>query len=172
MVAQVLLERAFSESLASGEPVKPWSWADSWPVARLEIPRLDASAIVLKGASGEALAFGPGHLDGTPTPGEAGASVIAAHRDTHFSFLQEARLGDEIHLTRADGAIFRFRIKAMEVVHWDASGIDPHEDGNWLVLATCWPFDEATPGDLRYILRAQLIARQIPAKEAEAAAES
>ena len=68
-------------------------------------------------------------------------------------------------MTRADGAIFRFRIKTMEVVHWNASGIDPHEDGNWLVLATCWPFDAAAPGDLRYILRGQLIARQIPAND-------
>ena len=94
LLAQVLLERAFAQSLASGEPVKPWSWADSWPIARLEMPRLEASAIVLNGASGEALAFGPAHLDGTPLPGEAGASVIAAHRDTHFRFLREARLGD------------------------------------------------------------------------------
>jgi sortase A len=163
LLAQMLLERAFAQSVATGEPVKAWSWADSWPVARLEMPRLEASAIVLKGASGEALAFGPGHLDGTPLPGEAGASVIAAHRDTHFRFLREARLGDEIRVTRADGAIFRFRIKAAEVVRWDASEIDPHEDGNWLVLSACWPFDASTSGDLRYILRAQLIARQIPA---------
>ena len=68
-------------------------------------------------------------------------------------------------MTRADGAIFRFRIKTAEVVRWNASGVDPHEDGNWLVLSTCWPFDEATPGDLRYVLRAQLIARQIPADQ-------
>ena len=27
MLAQILLERAFAQSLASGQPVKPWSWA-------------------------------------------------------------------------------------------------------------------------------------------------
>src|SRR5665648_222137 len=86
ILAQILLERAFERSLAAGEPVKPWSWADTWPVARIEVPRIGASAIVLKGGSGQALAFGPGLLDGTPAPGEAGSSVIAAHRDTHFSF--------------------------------------------------------------------------------------
>src|ERR1700758_2853371 len=42
LLAQVLLERAFSASLASGEPVKPWSWVDTWPVARIEVLRLHA----------------------------------------------------------------------------------------------------------------------------------
>src|SRR4051794_31690320 len=33
LLAQVLLERAFTETLVTGRPVKPWSWADTWPVA-------------------------------------------------------------------------------------------------------------------------------------------
>src|SRR5438034_11720741 len=51
-LAQVLLERAFTQTLATGQPVKAWGWADTWPVARLEISRIAAEAIVLKGASG------------------------------------------------------------------------------------------------------------------------
>src|SRR5690349_24074944 len=47
LLAQVLLERAFAASLASGAPVKPWSWADTWPVARIEVPRLHAGQIAL-----------------------------------------------------------------------------------------------------------------------------
>src|SRR5258708_31908237 len=47
MVAQVLLDRAFAAEVASGTIVKPWSWADTWPVARIEAPRLAAHAIVL-----------------------------------------------------------------------------------------------------------------------------
>ena len=39
LLAQVLLERAFAASLATGGAVKPWSWADTWPVARIEVPR-------------------------------------------------------------------------------------------------------------------------------------
>ena len=30
-LAQVLLERAFERSVATGRPVKPWPWADTWP---------------------------------------------------------------------------------------------------------------------------------------------
>ncbi|MFW8121104.1 hypothetical protein, partial [Klebsiella pneumoniae] len=36
LLAQVLLERAFARTIATGQPVKPWSWADTWPVARIE----------------------------------------------------------------------------------------------------------------------------------------
>jgi sortase A len=168
VLAQFLLEDAFAASLKAGEPVKPWVWADTWPVAKLEIPRLDASAIVLKGGSGEALAFGPGHLEGTPRPGEAGASVISAHRDTHFRFLRDIRLGDEIRVTRSDGAIFAFRISSTDIVSWDQSGIDPNAQGNWLVLSTCWPLDAATIGDMRYVVRAHLIGRQISSERQSA----
>lgn len=159
-LAQYLLKQAFAESLATGQPVKPWAWADTWPVARLEVSRLGASAIVLKGGSGQALAFGPGHLENTPQPGDEGASVIAAHRDTHFAFLRDVKLGDEIQVTRADGAIFWFRVTAKAVVPWNASGIDPQMDGRWLVLSTCWPLDAMTPGAERLIVKAHITGRQ------------
>ena len=44
LLAQVLLERAFAQTLQTGHDVKPWSWADTWPVARVELPRLGRSA--------------------------------------------------------------------------------------------------------------------------------
>src|SRR5262249_22769853 len=46
ILAQVLLERAFTDSIATHHPVKPWSWVDTWPVARIEVKRLNARAIV------------------------------------------------------------------------------------------------------------------------------
>src|SRR6266702_7428571 len=35
MLAQVLLQRAFTETVTTGHEVKPWSWADTWPIARI-----------------------------------------------------------------------------------------------------------------------------------------
>src|SRR5436190_11472487 len=102
-VAQILLERAFTETIASGRATKPWSWADTWPVARIEVKRLHASAIVLAGSSGQALAFGPGHVERTPDAGERGVAVYSAHRDTHFAFLKNVLIGDEIDVKRQDG---------------------------------------------------------------------
>jgi hypothetical protein len=40
MLAQVLLQRAFAESLATGGAVKPWPWADTWPEARIAVKRI------------------------------------------------------------------------------------------------------------------------------------
>jgi len=157
MLAQVLLERAFSESIATHHPVKPWSWADTWPVARIAVKRLNASAIVLAGSSGQALAFGPGHVELTPNAGERGVAVYSAHRDTHFRFLRNVVVGDEIDVTRSDGQIFRYRADATAIVRYDQSGIDPLAGGYELVLTTCWPFDALTPGPDRYILHATMI---------------
>jgi sortase A len=159
-VAQILLDRAFARSLEENAPVKPWSWADTRPVAKVEVERIGLEAIVLKGGSGQALAFGPGHLEGTAIPGEEGTAVIAAHRDTHFAGLAGMRLGDEIRLTRGDGVTVWFRVAEMSVATWDASGIDPHAEGRWLVLSTCWPFGATEPGPLRFLVKAQMIATQ------------
>ena len=159
LLAQVLLERAFAETIASGRVTKPWSWADTWPVARIEVRRLGASAIMLAGSSGQALAFGPGHVELTPNAGERGVAVYSAHRDTHFRFLKNVAIGDEIDIMRNDGRTFRYRADGAAVVRFDASGIDPLTDGYELVLSTCWPFDAVTPGPARYLLHATMIGR-------------
>ena len=156
-VAQVLLERAFAETLVTGQVTKPWSWADTWPVARIEIKRLDVSAIVLAGSSGQALAFGPGHVEQTADAGERGVAVYAAHRDTHFRFLKDVAIGDEIDVTRGDGRTFRYRTDGTSVVRFDATGIDPGSRGHELVLSTCWPFDAVTPGPERYLVHATML---------------
>jgi sortase A len=156
-LAQVLLERAFSQSIASGQPVKAWGWADTWPVARLEIQRIQASAIILHGGSGEALAFGPALLNETSRIGERGTAVISAHRDTHFAFLKDVRVGDRISITRDDGLVFTYKVTGTSIVDWNRSGIDRHASGFNLVLATCYPFGAITRGPLRYLVHAELV---------------
>jgi sortase A len=156
VLAQILLDRAFAAEIASGAVVRPWSWADTWPVARVEVPRLSASVIVLAGGSGQALAFGPGHLERTPDAGDPGTAVYAAHRDTHFAFLGRVTPGDAIVVTRRDGAAAHFRVTHAEVVRWDASGLDPGAPGRRLALVTCWPLASVLPGPLRYVVYADL----------------
>jgi sortase A len=156
-VAQVLLHRAFTQSMATGESVKPWSWADTWPVAEVSIPRIGAEAIVLNGATSEALAFGPTWLPDTPKPGERGTTVIAAHRDTHFSFLRDVAINDQINLTRTDGLTFNYKVTNLRIASWNSSGIDRHARGHHLVLTTCYPFDAVTRGSQRYIVEAELV---------------
>jgi sortase A len=164
MLAQVLLDRAFAETIATGHAVKPWPWADTWPDARITVKRLGASAIALAGSSGQALAFGPGHVERTADAGERGVAVYAAHRDTHFRFLKDVAIGDEIDVTRHDGKTFRYRADGSSIVRFDQSGIDPFATGHELVLTTCWPFDAITHGPLRYALHATMISPATPAE--------
>lgn len=157
LLAQALLERAFEKTIVTGRETKPWSWADTWPVARIEVKRIHASAVVLSGSSGQALAFGPGHVETTPDAGERGVAVYSAHRDTHFRFLKDVVTGDEIDVIRSDGRKFRFRVDGTSVVRFDASGINPQADGYRLVLSTCWPFDAPTQGPERYLVHATMM---------------
>lgn len=155
-LAQVLLERAFARTLAEGAPARPWPWADTGPVARIGFPRLGEHYVVLAGSSGQALAFGPGHVEGTPEAGEPGMAVYAAHRDTQFRSLGRLAVGDAITVERRDRVTFRFRVTGRRVVRWDASGLDPQAPGRRLVLATCWPLDAVTPGPERLLVEAVL----------------
>jgi sortase A len=156
-LAQVLLHRAFTQSMVSGDIVKPWSWADTWPVAEIKIPRIGADAIVLSGSTSEALAFGPTWLTDTARPGNPGTAVLAAHRDTHFAFLKDVERRDMISITRTDGLTFHYRVTNMRVAQWNTSGIDRHAKGHHLVLSTCWPFDAMERGTERYIVEADLV---------------
>lgn len=156
-IAQVLLARAWTRAQEGETAPTPWPWADTWPVARLSVPSLGQHAIVLAEAGGEALAFGPSHLAATPSPGARGTSVIAAHRDTHFAFLRDVEIGDEVVLERADGARILFRITHTEIVHAERSGIQPEGGPARLALVTCWPFGSITPGPERYVVWAEKV---------------
>ena len=155
VLAQVLLERAWQQTLDGGERVRPWPWADTWPVARLAIPRLDSSWIVLAGAHGRTLAFGPGWSEGTALPGERGTAIVSGHRDTHFAALRQLARGDEVQVERPDGASVRYAIADLDVIDTRTAGIRASDDGQTLALVTCWPFDAITPGGpMRYVATA------------------
>ena len=156
-LAQVLLERAWQRTLADGRPHKAWSWADTWPVAKIDFPSLGESRIVLSNTSGEALAFGPGHLLGSPLPGGAGTSVIAGHRDTHFSLLRDLESDDVVIVTTSSGIGRKYKIRESRIVLADNSHIDPRAMQG-LVLVTCYPFDARDSGPLRYAVFAHEIA--------------
>jgi len=154
-LAQWLIEDAWARAAQGEVHPRPWSWADTWPVARLQVPRLAVSRMVLAGASGRVMAFGPGHLDGTPLPGDAGNSVVSGHRDTHFRFLRELRTGDRVEVTRPDGSRKEYRVTETRVVDQSDTAILRDTDESRLTLITCWPFDALTPGGpMRYVVRA------------------
>jgi sortase A len=155
-LAQVLLHSAWMKTQDSGVPAKPWPWADMHPVARLIAPAQDADVLVLSGASGRTLAFGPGHMSGSANPGDPGNSVITAHRDTHFRFLQRLASGDTLVVEGRDGSRRHFQVRRTYVADFRALNIPRDTPQPTLTLVTCFPFDAINPGGpLRYVVVAE-----------------
>ena len=156
-LAQSLIRDAWSRTLAGEEQVRPWAWADTWPVARLLAPAHDIELHVLAGANGRTIAFGPGHVFGTAAPGEAGNSVIGAHRDTHFAFLQRLADGDALEVQTPGGRLVRYRVVERSVVDRRETRVMARHDAEAeLTLVTCYPFDALRAGGpLRYVVRAR-----------------
>ena len=146
-LAQVLIEKAWRENLAEGRPQsRPWSWADTMPVGRLEFVRQRESMVVLAGDSGRVLAFGPGHRSDTPLPGAPGNSVISAHRDTHFRVLGRVGTGDLIRVEALDGQIRVYRVEERRVIDMHDLTVTEQHGVDALTLVTCWPLDAVVPG--------------------------
>ena len=163
ILAQVLLQNAWSHTLKGHARFKPWSWADFYPVAKLAVPSLGAEAIVLAGATGATLAFGPGWMPSTAILGTTGNAVIVGHRDTTFKFLRDVDMGTVIALTTPNGDHHNYTVDKTEVVHESAVHILDHGDTKKLTLITCWPFDALVPGGpLRYVVHAKAAPDRFP----------
>ena len=157
-LSQQLLQRAWQRSQTSGQPIKPWRWADVNPVAKLEVPRLQKSLLVLNDASGEAMAFGPGLAGGNPQLATHSTVAIGGHRDTHLSFLEHVVVGDRITLHSIDGQSHHYQLADMQVVDSRTQSLQIATDVPGMVLVTCYPFSATqTGGPLRLIARATMV---------------
>lgn len=158
ILAQSLLHSAWTRTKITGEDAKPWPWADTHPLARLLAPAQDTDLLLLSGASGRTLAFGPGHLDGSASPGAPGNSVITAHRDTHFRFLRHMAVGDALVVEGRDGARRHFHVRRTYVADYRSLNIPRDAAVPTLTLVTCYPFDAISPGGpMRYVVVAEAV---------------
>jgi sortase A len=155
-LAQLLLQRAWSRTLAGEAHVKPWPWADTWPVARLIVPTHHIDLIVLNGAYGRTLAFGPGYAESSASPGSTGTTILTGHRDTHFQFLKRLTQHDEIVIETVGGENRRYLIQDIRIVDSREASIRLGPGADRLILVTCYPFDAiAAGGPLRYVVTAE-----------------
>jgi sortase A len=155
-LAQLLLQQAWSRTLAGETNVKPWPWADTWPVARLKVPSRKIDLIVLNGAYGRTLAFGPAHVESAGRIGDRGTIILTGHRDTHFGFLEHLALGDRLTLQTGNGSLQSFRVRERRIVDHRTALISMQRDEPSLVLVTCYPFHTPMPGGpLRFVITAE-----------------
>jgi sortase A len=157
-LAQELMQRAWLRVTAGEDRAAPWPWADTWPVARLTSKARDVDLIVLAGDSGRTLAFGPGHLGASATPGETGNAIIAGHRDTHFAFLRDVEPGERLGVETIAGTSYVYEIVDTAIVDSRTGSLVLDTDLSMLTLVTCYPFDALEPGGpLRYVVTARRV---------------
>jgi sortase A len=89
-------------------------------------------------------------------PGDPGNSVIAGHRDTHFSFLREVEIGESLVIERNGGRKHLYKVIAIDVVDSRRGSLLLDTDAAMLSLVTCYPFESGDPGGpLRYVVTAK-----------------
>ncbi len=154
MLAQHLIASAWDETLANpNQPlIHPWSWADTGPVARLQVPSLGVDQLVLDSSSGQALAFGPGLLTGfSSSDTNNHDTIISGHRDTHFRFMQNIQPGIKVALQNPQGEWLHYKVSATQVIDIRTTPLLA-QNGGGLILITCYPFSTLTAGGpLRYV---------------------
>lgn len=166
VMAQHLISKAWAQTLQNtqhgarftqtDQAMKPWPWADTWPVAKLQFKQQEF--YVLANASGHALAFGPAHLSQSALPGQ-GHTVIAAHKDTHFKHLEHVSLGEWIHLENKQGEVFHYQIYHTEIINSQTQDFMLGEKKQ-LTLITCYPFSNYRfNGPLRLLVHAKLVEK-------------
>lgn len=161
-LAGVLIRRAWEASLRSGQPQKPWPWADTHPVARLQIPRLGYDEIVLEGATPRTLAFGPAHMLSGADFGEPGNLLLAGHRTSWFRSLEGIRDGDSILLDSYD--VHRrtvrhqvYTVRFTRVTNPSDTALLAETMDDELTLITCYPFGARPTSPQRFIVRASAV---------------
>ena len=156
VVVEVVEEEAEGEEGSEVEHFQEALPAADEGFARISIPSLDLEAVVFEGVSSETLAKGPGHMPGTPIPGQPGNSVISGHRTTHgrpFYDLDLLVAGDRIEVETSIG-LHVYEVRESFVVAPTDVWVTDNRSGAWLTLTTCHPRFSARE---RLIITAELV---------------
>jgi sortase A len=146
-------------------------------IGRIEIPRIGANFVVVKGTGTSELESGPGVYPETVFPGMAGTTAIAGHRTTYlapFRHIDELRNGSVITL-RMPYARFTYNVVDKRVVSpRDVAAAVDNVGYSRLVLSACTPLFSAAKRLLVYARLTSvqpLGAARVPAADRPAGAD-
>lgn len=161
---QVGLQRRFRAELAvNGAPVSG-DIPTGAPVAILQIPRIGLDEVVVEGSRSTQLVNGPGHLVGTPLPGQPGNSVLGGRRTAYggpFGRLGSLHAGDPIRVTTGEGNV-TYRVTGVaNLVGTDASFVQYRNDDRLTLFTANSTWDPTG----RLVVTAALDGRPLPATD-------
>jgi len=155
-VAQFLLHSTWHLTLKTGKQYQPWSSFDGIPIMRLTIPQHNINQIVLKGTSGQALAFGPSFHEESFLPQDKKVTIISSHRDSHGDYIKNLKLGEKIKLQDQQGNWHTYIINDFFTVNIKKETFTIKTNEQRLLLVTCFPFNSFQSGTpFRYVVSAK-----------------
>ncbi len=125
-------------------------------LGRIEISRLNLSAMVREGVDSRTLSNSVGHVPSTPLPGHSGNFALAAHRDTLFRALKDIRLDDLITF-ESQNQTYTYRVYHTLIVKPTDVAVLQSDGHESLTLITCYPFYYIGSAPKRFIVQARLV---------------
>ena len=110
-------------------------------IARLRVPRLDLSLVVINGTSSSDLRRGPGRHEESFMPGEGELVYVAGHRTTYgapFSEIDALEPGDEISVELPYGSV-QYEVTKHRIVDDNDLSVLRSHGREELVLQACHP---------------------------------
>ncbi len=165
LLSQQLISYSWHQTIERQQKIKPWPWADTYPIAELSFQRLNKSIVVLNGGDPTTLAFSAGAIAPFNQASSTQPFVVAGHRDSHFSFLDEVFMKDIISLADKHGRSQLYQVEAINIVDASTGELPILADDSSLVLITCYPFTNIrnagnfsnNDNNERYVITAKLL---------------
>jgi len=158
-------QRPSRAALARGARRLEARTAEGHAAARLRIPRIGLSTIVVRGSTVDDLRKGPGFITGQPLPGRRGTAAIAGHRTTYgapFRSLDALRPGDPVEV-ELPYARMTYRVLSTRIVAPSDLAVLQRARRDRLVLSACHPLYSAAK---RIVVTARLASIRAPARRA------
>jgi sortase A len=171
--ARVVRTHAPATRTESAPPLPATPPPEGALLGRIEIKRLNLSAMVRQGVDAKMLSVAVGHVPSTTLPGQPGNFAIAAHRDTLFRGLKDVKTGDLVTFESQSGT-YTYKVLATKIVtpsdvsvlRADGGGLiqaaptdSSASPGHLLTMITCYPFNYVGSAPKRFIVQAELIER-------------
>lgn len=131
-------------------PFKRPRLAFGQPLAKITIPAISFSGIILEGTDSRVLSGGPGHLPATAYPGEPDNMVISNHNTYSLSF-GNLKAGDKINI-EADYGTFSYTITGFRIVNADDKSVTTSTQRPTMTFTTCYPLWAGALAKQRYVI--------------------
>ena len=125
-------------------------------LGKIEISRLNLSAMVREGVDAQTLNTSVGHVPSTAMPGHSGNFALAAHRDTLFRALKDIK-ADDLITFQSSNQTFTYRVRDTRIVRPTDVSVLQSDGHELLTLITCYPFYFVGPAPDRFIVRAERV---------------